>query len=333
MSTLLLFAHAGEAQSFIRELALKPVVLNPKLRLYRGETYCVFITGEGQQEVLFTLSSLLSQQSFQQVINFGIAGSLHPQAKKYQIYPVSIAYGEEQFKSFPSQSSQGLSCLSAKARLLTTEHKKKLAPLAYLVDRELWAIGYVCQKYGLPFASYKLVSDILEETAACNLIQSQAADISQQLWSFFERLAPVREKPNLDTSLPQGFYFTTDLKRRYLSYFQQLQKKEERGPQELEQSLGFDELREAELSPKDKAKRLVEQMQLRLNPLRRELLQKLAPYLPHQSTFQYAPDWEQGALSLSAKLKSENDKTQLIQELQQLSLATIQKMLQGEPDV
>ena len=69
MKTLLVFAHFGEAQCFLKDL-------KKASPLFCGKDFDVLITGEGRQNVSELLSIILSKQKYEALINYGVCGGL-----------------------------------------------------------------------------------------------------------------------------------------------------------------------------------------------------------------------------------------------------------------
>ena len=150
---LCVLAHRGEAQIFIK--GLKSISPN----FYQGEDYAVLICGEG----VFEASKLGAYvQTFDRVLNFGIAGALEEALELEKIYPIRTHYLHEndrpQFKSFTSLIGE-LDCITSFNRVFDDEFAKELSMYAQIVDREAWLMAKICSDHNKEFQSYKLISE------------------------------------------------------------------------------------------------------------------------------------------------------------------------------
>lgn len=194
------FAHRGEAQFFLEDKHTQ-WHRHPQFDfLYQSLNYDLILTGEGVFDALHRLSLVLgfNAKAYSQVINLGVAGSLSSLAKLGSIYPIRTCYlfhqDQMQFQSFLQEQGQ-LDCVTHFDRVLASKYKKPLEGFAHIVDRELWAVAKACQTFYLPWQSYKLITDLADESTGCQLIFESRIEWSQQLKTFFELQMQSSLKP------------------------------------------------------------------------------------------------------------------------------------------
>lgn len=181
---LLIFAHRGEAQSFIKALGAKAV----SEILYQYTEGFIYICSEGIYDVLTNLPLILKNTDSTEVINYGIAGSLSKQLEGQKIFSISGVYLEDnneiQFKSFTLSGET--ECITAHKRVLTPEYAKKLQPFAKIVDRELWAIAKVCHNFKINLKAYKLISDLAGDNTDCFDLKNRAQQFSEIMLEHYQ---------------------------------------------------------------------------------------------------------------------------------------------------
>jgi nucleoside phosphorylase len=196
---LLTIAHHGEAQEFIKRKYKQTVDFHFN-GLYRSEDGMLLVSGEGLQMTSLRLTAVYTYFSHQidYVINMGIAGSLSSELQLNQIYGIRTVHhemkGNDGFPSFNCKETLSkMDCVSAHQSVLTDQHARDLSPLADIVDRELWAVGSVCQLFSLPFKSYKLISDKAGGQTNGKEIISKAPKFSKHLFDFYKNLSLAKE--------------------------------------------------------------------------------------------------------------------------------------------
>lgn len=226
---LFVFAHKGEAQTFIQKLGMrlvKKLVKNDELaitkqELYQNEEIYLLISGEGIFKAITHVTHLLTAlPEIAEVYNFGIAGLLDNSKKENieKIFPIGICYAHQNdnfsYQSFATnqeQNKRNLCCISASQRIKNSNSAKKLSVVADLVDREAWGIGYACHFLKRKFYCYKIISDIANETVDCFELKNKAKLFSDKLYFYM--------KENLD--------FNLDLKKKETEEENQQQNKKE----------------------------------------------------------------------------------------------------------
>lgn len=188
---LLVFAHRGEAQAFLKGRNFREVdfAFNG---VFQSEKELLLLCGEGLDAAEERLSTLLGAfgKDISLVLNLGIAGSLSDSLTPGEIYPIRAAYREpEAVQALPAFRSADpnarIDCISARRRVLTPAYAQRLAPFAPIVDRELWAIASLCAQQGIPFRSCKLISDRAGVDTSALDFKRCARPFSEQLFDFY----------------------------------------------------------------------------------------------------------------------------------------------------
>lgn len=181
---LLVFAHRGEAQTFIKELNAKSIETN----LYQSSDELIYICGEGIYDVLTNLALIINDYKPLNILNYGIAGSLSTTLNINEIYSISSVYLEDnnelEFKSFPLKGD--IECISAHNRVLDNEYAQRLRPIAKIIDRELWAIAKVAAFFKINCSSYKIISDFAGENTDCFDLKDKAKFFSEKLFNHYQ---------------------------------------------------------------------------------------------------------------------------------------------------
>ncbi|MFN8369213.1 MAG: hypothetical protein U0T83_01160 [Bacteriovoracaceae bacterium] len=153
---LLTFAYLGEAQSFIKNLALTKVDNS----LYKNDFFYLLITGEGETYTLKRLTLFLDSKKSEitQVFNLGIAGSLTKELPLHSVHWVKSIISSTSTQQFETCSGN-LRCISCDKRITLVAESNELAKIADIVDREAWANAAVCNNFQLNFSCVKLISD------------------------------------------------------------------------------------------------------------------------------------------------------------------------------
>lgn len=270
---LLVFAHRGEAQEFIKRFSFVPMDGNNDL--YQAEGRLLLICGEGIYEVFTNLGPLLGQYPIQKVINLGIAGSLDDKARIGDFVSVRTVYcesGQLHFHSFTlADKSAQLDTITSAQRVLDMEYAQKLSNFAPIVDRELWAMAKLCSRMGIPLYAYKLISDKAGEATNCFDLKSRALEFSTSLLEGFLAICSNEETdltPAEDYPLPMSF----TQKARYRKSLSSLKVSEDFDGEKFN---GFVERLKSEegLARKQAANILLEEMELMLNPRRHAVKQ------------------------------------------------------------
>jgi predicted HTH domain antitoxin len=181
---LLVFAHRGEAKSFLSRLDLKENKIGP-ITIFSNESTSVLICGQGLKnadKALFETLEVLKDINL--IINLGICGSLKDSIKLNNVYKVKTSLNFKDDKIL-SLVDKGVDCISTSKIINSSEGKLKLSKQADIVDMELYAIASISNKRNIPFHSYKLAADPANEDTKCRTIKQNAKLYSDKLFEFY----------------------------------------------------------------------------------------------------------------------------------------------------
>lgn len=333
---LLTFAHRGEAKAFLKEFTFKPISFAFE-GVYKSEKYILLITGEGIQATSEKLSAILGAFSeIEKVFNFGVCGTLEDNFREGEIHPIRTCYQEKnsgmEFKSFSTDILDGIDCVSAHQRVLNKDYAKYLSYFAPLVDREVWAIGSVSTLFKKPFNSYKYISDSADGEEICQVVSEKAQGISEALLAHFLDLnSPVKIKGILPEI--SGTHFTTSQRRLYNSLVKKLEIK----GLPLEKIINLYELNALPLSPKQKAARVLKEMEGALFPfnekIKNELQSFVGPMEKEGLKIKFSKNFELDEIEIGSTIKSHQDLNKFINKLKEFPLDKIQEIFKGSIDV
>ena len=147
---LLLFAHRGEAQAFLKHWHLQPRAFAVD-GLYASNQIMLCITGEGVQSASERAAVVCGAfyGEISEVVNLGVAGALASSLTVGSFCEIRTVYresaGDIVFKTFTSAAPADttIDCITADQRVLSTAYADRLRAFAPLVDRELWGIASV----------------------------------------------------------------------------------------------------------------------------------------------------------------------------------------------
>lgn len=337
---LLIFAHRGEAQSFLSEYDFSPVnyFFNG---FFKTEHFYLLITGEGIRPASEKTVSILASfiHDIDEVFNFGVAGSLNDKFNKYDLLWIRTAYAHHaeslEFKSFSSHYPEAKTdCITASERILNSNDRTKLSHFANIVDRELWAIASACHLYKLPFSSLKIISDDLKDSPnICSFVKEEASNFSTKLLLEFQKYELNKPKPkisNTDHSFlnDSDFYFTTSQTRKLNSLLHHL------ALLQIDlKNVDINQIREGSLLPKERTKFLLQALSDKINPIAKRLRdtidKNLSPLTEAAIHTSYDASFEQDWLKLSMEIKSARDLLKIKNALAIFSYEDFKKKIDG----
>lgn len=352
---LLCFAHRSEAQAFLAKGDFKAVSELPGLYEWPEKNRLLFIVEEGIEEVLVRLTHVLSrfQGQIKKVINLGVVGALSERLRPFEVYLVRTSYGvfsgNPVFHSWSADCVVGknlVDCVSVNERILSVEQAQKVKPFGDVVDRELWAIGKVCQFFKTPWVSMKVVSDeplLSSEKNVCELVKSRAPLFSQRLLEKYEQwrnnvVAPPPESVSMDREVDEfmgaEFHWSTSMRFQLLGFAEKLM------------ALGQWDLLKTKLrslvlaaqikNPKNRARYLLDLMRLELNPIKSRMQQQLFEQKQHLQSLggdlYWADDFEGSELELRFLFNSPEQYRQKILALEQWDAQKAFGVLKGPSD-
>ncbi len=340
---LLVFAHRGEAQTFLKEMDFKSHPDFNDLYLCADKSYGLILTGEGPQNVLMALTyamGILKNQAIQigQIINLGICASFNADLKQGEIFEIRTIYGQEEFKSFQcQQSSSKLDLITANERVLDRELAKSLSHFAPLADREAWAIGLAAKKFQTPLRVFKLISDHVTDAPICEYIKEHAQDYSQELYRYFIESFTSEEKLQSDDLAllnDDAFYFTLSLEREVKNLVQQILIKYDMSLSDLLNLSTFKDIQALETTPKKKALELRDFLKEKLYPTRTKIIRQLDNFIKEtgldKNELSYDPSLEKVVLNLRTKINSEKEILDLQKKLSKIDWQKFNALMNGE---
>jgi len=293
---LLSFAHFGEAQFFLSDPRFAFKKSSQYDFFFEGDSVDLILTGEGIFQTLFRLTQILTDtrgtQRYQDCLNIGIAGSLTPDLKKYDISQVRTVYYLKEksfeFQSFTSSNSKvsgtiNYDVVTSHDRVIDQQIKAEISGFGDMVDRELWALAFVCHQFNLPWNSYKLISDELSFKTDCKLIYEARDTFAKLLHEKLhlqilpsEKIDQSNEISNttkhedldwIETLLnSSNLHWTQTLKAEFIKLTQLLSSESLL----LAQTKSQEMLAHSKLSPKVKAMKIVDELRALTNPLMAE---------------------------------------------------------------
>lgn len=347
---LLVFAHKGEAATFIEHYKMKRVQSFAG-ELYLGEKHYLLLTGEGPAKAYVKFSRALSffeksETKLDNVINIGIAGSLKESVELMSFEKVSVVLGEgssfgPEFKAIETtDKSEEIYLITALNRVKDNHYASKLSLHAELVDREAYAIANLCEEYQIPFHCYKLVSDLAGSETDCFDVKERAKEFSTRLLENYKSLHRGPEK-NIDNNiqaiplsfLKEHFHFS----RSQEVLFEKLKLTlTQAKPESCKNILGLENLKgicNEEKHPKNRSRILLEEMTEELNPFIKLFAGKMAEWFGSRpgavKNIQTDPFFEKENLRLTIDIQSNEDLESCIDFLEKLPLEDFQDFFRG----
>jgi hypothetical protein len=234
-----------------------------------------------------------------------------------------------QFKTFQS-FEKGLDCLTSFERILDSEKAKSLKGMGTLVDREAWGVAMAAKTAGISFSAYKLISDVAGTKEACELIREEAVHFSESISQFLMELT----KKEIPPVTLEGFYFTFSIGHQFKDLMKKLSLKEELEEEKILELLPLNELRQLEMTPKERAKRLIQLMERRIDPIKTILNERKAEWLSGFEKsgikIQTDPQWESHSVMISFEVTDDESLKKKLTDLDHFSLKPFHKIMNGD---
>lgn len=340
---LLVFAHRGEAQVFLKKLHLKSLPFHFD-GLYQSEDVLLLITGEGLQNASERLSAVVAalRESILRIVNLGIAGGLDRAMDLEKIFSIRTVYRSEnaemQFKTFTTaDKTAALDIISASQRILRRESAEKLKPFANIVDREAWACASTADLFKIPFYCYKLLSDLPEEGTVCLDIRAQAEKYSSLLFEFYQNVhltEPHAESSAASALLPDGFYASTAQLRQLKTLLKHLCIKLQLPEEEIIRKANPEKIIEQESREKQRTSLLLQALTDILNPFNARLRERLddltAPLASAGCRVKFSRDYEDDEVTITARIRHPQHLNKLQNALAAFDYDAVLKVLHGE---
>jgi hypothetical protein len=323
---LITVAHMGEAEGLIKNLALERV----SQTYFQGSDHALLLTGEGPFEAATRAAATLAQRKFEKVINIGICGSLEATLQLGAIYQVRSIYlvvdGKPQFKSF-ALGAHGLDLITSFERILNPEKAKLLAGIGSLVDREAWGVAFAAKEASVPLECYKVISDQAGTLEACELVKEKALEFAEII---AQKIAPMESALTLD----RDFYFTFTMQKAFENQLRKISLRENLTQGQVMELFDLGALRELSMTPKERAQRLLELMEIKLDPFKGKLNQELKSWKTHWEkqgiTLHTDPNWEDPKVRVSFDVKDNSHLVGKLDLLKNLDVNSYHALRSGD---
>lgn len=333
-STLLIFAHRGEAQAFLAQAQALPFFFDGLFKHESGAL--ILICGEGLIAARERTAAVLAAQTqIEHVINLGIAGGLRANLSVGEVHSIRTVYGEGEFKSYTSHDpSARIDVISANTRVLDAHKAQSLDNFAPIVERELWAIAGVCALFRKSWCAYKLISDLPSAGGEiCEVVKDQAELWSQQLLKTIHSYSGPSKRETMDLELDLGpaFHLTTSIQRQLFSLRERLGEDIFDSHVQALATSAFER-------PKERTLALIQALKRALNPFKAKLedeLQLLAAPL-EEAQIKVNFDWplERAGFNLRAQVQDESDLVRIATALHAFPFARLKALVNvGKSDV
>lgn len=331
---LITLAHYGEAQSIIDRFSLS----KKSSELYQNDELTLLLTGEGPFEACASVSFLLGQKKFSEVINLGIAGALDKKLSVGEIFEIRSIYlvieGRLQYKTFNQAGQKDL--ITSFERILGEDKAHSLSGFGDIVDREAWGVAFSCKEHRVPFRSFKVISDVAGSIGACEAVKENAQEFSLKLLAKLEEiLGEVKETHEKSYHLGDEFYFTFSLKHRLHHLVEMITLRDEITALDVFKKIDLAGLKELNITPKARAKLLIEKLELELDPFKGKLHEALTLWKEKYQGVDIStdPQWESQNVKFSFTVQSKGELETKLKLLDQVDLEPFYQILQGKVDV
>lgn len=329
---LITVAHPGEALGVIEKFKLTQI----KQNLFGNEKIVLLITGEGPFEASVQVAATLPLYPFSKVINLGIAGTLDPKINVGEVVQIRTVYlihdTKPEFKTFQC-ADVGLDCITSFQRILDPEKALKLRGLGKIVDRELWGVAFACKSANIPMTAYKVISDQAGTLEACELVKSKVQQFSTILSEKLSEVLAMTSTPQEELPNLKGFHFTFTTGHKFKNLLNKFAIKNNLTAEEALLSLNTQKFLENELSPKERTKLLLEELEGKIDPTKTILLlaekQLVNSFSEQGLKLQLDPQWENPYLTISMEVSHDEELKEKIKKLETLSIKPFSELMKG----
>ena len=343
---LLVCAHKGEAQEFIKSLKLKPFdVLGYRVYTSEKPNIWLLVTGEGCLQAMASFSAvaavLKNQFGKLDVYQFGVAGALNEKLQVNEIYQIRTVYKQKHQDLMEANSFElsphGLDLCTAQERVTDLGVKKSLSYFADLVDREAWGVCYSSQKLGLKPVIFKLISDEARDADVCDWVKTSAEFFSKKLFDYYTINFSSKENQVTAKDEPfelEGYYFTKTQKVRFDNYRSRYGLLADFDfNKDLQKFMSSIDRGYEDLSPKRKTSLLLDMFDDVLNPhmtAARKNFDKYLETVSREPILSYNRNLESPTLSLQTKISSHAERDKLVATLNKIDFSKINSIVSGE---
>lgn len=182
-TTLLVFAHADEAECFARAGVPHLVTGVGKINATLALTETIITAGQG---------------AIDRVVVLGTAGAISEAARLDTVYQIVEVVQHDYSLPSPSIAPTGMTVAPETAVIATGDvfvqddtQREAIAALgATLVDMESYAYAVVCERLGVPLQLFKVPSDFADSSTTQDEWDGVVVTKSQQLYDFVAKILP-----------------------------------------------------------------------------------------------------------------------------------------------
>lgn len=320
---LLVFPHRNEAKVFLENFSWKKENLLEG-NLYTTEGKALLICGENPLQATVRISTALTYygEKIKKVFHGGVALCIFradcPTVDVYRVRTVYGAFGLQFLKKSFTLGQTGLDLISSTHRIQNPEEKNQLSHFASLLDRESYALSYACEEFQKKLTIFKYVFFENEYLDACHDIPKLSEEISLLLFQAWKNQALENTQAE-KIIIPENFYFSLTMKKKYEELMLVLINQEKLSIEEIWQRAKLQEISREKISPKEKAKKFLENLFALAYGEVYELQKAQEKKLQQLKEAGWQIDWqkalESGELVLSAKIKNLEQKNKLAKAL------------------
>ena len=176
---------------------------------------------------------------------------------------------------------------------------------------------------GVPFQSYKLISDQAGNLGACEVVREKAEEWSQQLALYLRTILvhKISEKPTYELD---GFHFTFTTRHQFEQLLKKISLRDELTMDDVFSSLPLEAIKNEVLLPKERAKALLNFMDGKLDPLKDKLQSGLASWkaISEKNGISLQTDltWESPEIKISFNVSTPEELNEKLKSLNDLKL-------------
>ena len=158
--------------------------------IFKHDNFLLVFTGQGRENVRYMLEkmeNILPNLGTPAIfVNLGTAGARNMDLIMGNVYSVrSVKLQKSPDVFYGMDNSARFDCLTVD-RAVSAENLEMVSDERFdFVDMELWEIARSAKKQGVPFLSFKYVSDYLSRPLDKNAIRHLSKDASKKLWNSY----------------------------------------------------------------------------------------------------------------------------------------------------
>jgi hypothetical protein len=330
---LITFAHRPEAEAFFNHFKYTSSEIQS---LFISSDHYLLLTGEGIMEAATLVSFVIGKHSeISEIFNFGVAGSLR-EIGMDQVIELRHAYyfsGDKvEFKSYPVGLGR-VDIVSSDERVLSIIKKNQLRPIADIVDREIWGIGYAGKLARKPVRCFKYVSDQADDEEICKVVKEKVSVASDALLKKFLLLEKINLNSKENYVTMEEIYLTSSMRREMDKLLSRIEIKLKINRSDVLINLTAALQKNENGNSKNKAKLLLEELRRiadpEINRIQKKMEQLSQPYLTEGVHIQFDRQLESEEVSFQFK-SSEEKFEEKVNLLKQFPWGEFKKIMRGD---